>query len=119
MESKSNETSVCTCHNKKQNVTNCTNGVQLKKDNKMWNKFCICEKRKCPPVKPKCTGNLVKFTVKSSKTYASKTYVSKTGASKTCASETGASETAGSKICVNKMGVSKTGASKTGVSKTS
>ena len=81
MESKSNQSSVCNCHNNKQNVT--PNGVQLTKDDKMWNKFCICEKRKCPPVKPKCIGNLVKFTVKLSKTAVSKSGVSKAAASKT------------------------------------
>ena len=62
MESKSNKNSVCNCDKNKQNVT--SNGVRLRKDNKIWNKFCMCSKRMCPPVKPKCTGNLVKFTVK-------------------------------------------------------
>ena len=48
MESKLNQTSVCTCHNKKQNVTNCTNGVQLKKDDKNVEQVLYLWKKKVP-----------------------------------------------------------------------
>ena len=115
MESKSNQNSVCNCDKNKQNVN--SKGVQLRKDDKSWNKFCMCSKRTCPPVKPKCIGNLVKFTVKLIKTSMSKTSASKTSVSKPAASKTSVSKPAASKISASKTSVSKPAASKTSVSK--
>ena len=61
----------------------------------------MCSKRMCPPVKPKCTGNLVKFAVKLSKTAVSKTSANKTSVSKTAVSKTAVSKTATSKFLKN------------------